>query len=379
MSSSSLALYIHWPFCKIKCPYCDFNSYKRENINQSHWVEGYLRSIDFWYSKLGKKKIGSVFFGGGTPSLLRPDFVSKLLERIDSAWGIDSGCEITIEANPNSICSSKFKEFRTVGLNRVSVGVQALNNQDLKNLGRDHDREQAFEAIDIVKKWFDNYNLDFIYGRQFQSTSDWEDELSQIISLGSSHLSLYQLTIEENTNFYKLYRKDLLKGIPGQEIASEMFDITYQLCKESSFKQYETSNFAKKGFKCKHNLSYWNYNDYIGIGPGAHGRVTLSGKKHSTEEDRNPDIWLRKKESLKSVSPKISLINKRVFFEEKLIMNLRVSKEIPISIFDFKKINHVARNLMENKLIKITNNNIVLRETGMKMLDYVTRSLLECY
>ena len=379
MEGSSLALYIHWPFCKIKCPYCDFNSYKRESAYQSHWLKAYLRALELWSSRLAKREIKSIFFGGGTPSLLDPDFVAMVLQKIDSLWSINGNCEITIEANPNSISESKFKLFRDIGINRVSVGVQALNNKDLSNLGRDHNKNQAIEAIEVINTWFKNYNLDFIYGRQHQSTSEWRDELLEILSLNAPHLSLYQLTIEENTNFHKLFKRDLLKGLPTQKIVSDMFDITRQLCKDGGYKQYETSNFARKGFKCKHNISYWKYNDYIGVGPGAHGRITMSGKRYATEEERNPDIWFEKTVSLNSSTPKITPIEDRVVLEEKLIMNLRISENIPVSIFDYEKLSPVVLHLEENKLIKTKDNEIVIRKRGKKMLDYIARSLVECF
>ena len=379
VSKSSLALYIHWPFCKIKCPYCDFNSYRKENVNQSHWIKAYLKGLELWSSRLGERKITSIFFGGGTPSLLDPTHLELLLKKIDDLWGINSDCEITIEANPNSVFSKKFKGLLDIGINRVSVGVQALNNIDLKNLGRDHNKNQAIKAIEIVKKWFKNYNLDFIYGRQFQSTNQWEDELTQIIFIESPHLSLYQLTIEENTTFHKLYNNDLLKGLPTNEMASEMFDVTRQVCEKGGYKQYETSNFAKKNFQCQHNLSYWKYDDYIGLGPGAHGRVKILGKKYATEEEKNPDIWFKKTVSFKSETPKLSLLNDRIAFEEKLIMNLRIFEEIPIFIFDRKKIDPVVIELVENNLIKINKNKIIVKEGGKKMLDYISRCLVDCY
>ena len=379
MEGSSLALYIHWPFCKIKCPYCDFNSYKRESTYQSHWLKAYLRALELWSSRLAKREIKSIFFGGGTPSLLDPDFVAMVLQKIDSLWSINGNCEITIEANPNSISESKFKLFRDIGINRVSVGVQALNNKDLSNLGRDHNKKQAIEAIEVINTWFKNYNLDFIYGRQYQSTSEWRNELSKILSLEAPHLSLYQLTIEENTYFHKLFKRNLLKGLPTQKIVSDMFNITTQLCKDGGYKQYEISNFARKGFECKHNISYWKYNDYIGVGPGAHGRVTMSGKRYATEEERNPDIWFEKTVSLNSSTPKITPIENRVVLEEKLIMNLRISENIPVSIFDYEKLTPVVFHLEENKLIKTKDNKIVIRTRGKKMLDYIARSLVECF
>ena len=379
MEESSLALYLHWPFCKIKCPYCDFNSYKRESTYQSHWLKAYLRALELWSSRLDKREIKSIFFGGGTPSLLDPDFVAMVLQKIDSLWSINGNCEITIEANPNSVSERKFKLFKEIGINRVSVGVQALNNRDLSNLGRDHNKNQAIEAIEVINTWFKNYNLDFIYGRQYQSTSEWRDELSQILSLEAPHLSLYQLTIEENTNFHKLFKRNLLKGLPTQQIVSDMFDITRQLCKDGGYKQYETSNFARKGFECKHNISYWKYNDYIGVGPGAHGRITMSGKRYATEEEKNPDIWFEKTVSLNSSTPKITPMENKVVLEEKLIMNLRISGNIPVSIFDYEKLNPVVFHLEENKLIKTKDNKIVIRKRGKKMLDYIARSLVDCF
>ena len=379
MEASSLALYIHWPFCKRKCPYCDFNSYKRESTSQSHWLKAYLRALELWFSRLAKREIKSIFFGGGTPSLLDPDFVGMVLQKIDSLWNINDNCEITIEANPNSVSESKFKLFREIGINRVSVGVQALNNRDLSILGRDHNKNQAIESIEVINTWFENYNLDFIYGRQHQNTSEWRDELLEILSLDAPHLSLYQLTIEENTNFHKLFKRDLLKGLPTQEILSDMFDITKQLCKDGGYKQYETSNFARKGFMCKHNISYWKYNDYIGVGPGAHGRITISGKRYATEEEKNPDIWFEKTVSLNSSTPKITPIENKVVLEEKLIMNLRISRNIPVSIFDYEKLNPVLFHLEENKLIKTKDNEIVIRKRGKKMLDYIARSLVDCF
>ena len=379
MEGSSLALYIHWPFCKIKCPYCDFNSYKRESTYQSHWLKAYLRALEMWSSRLAKRKIKSIFFGGGTPSLLDPDFVATVLQKIDSLWSINGNCEITIEANPNSISESKFKLFRDIGINRVSVGVQALNNKDLGNLGRDHNKKQAIEAIEVINTWFKNYNLDFIYGRQHQSTSEWRDELLEILSLDAPHLSLYQLTIEENTNFHKLFKRGSLKGLPTHKTVSDMFDITEQLCKDGGYRQYETSNYAKKGYKCKHNLSYWKYSDYLGIGPGAHGRVNISGDRYAIEEEKNPDSWFKKTVSLNSSTPKITPIDKRVAFEEKLIMNLRIAQKIPVSIFDYEKLYPVVIDLEENNLIKVKDDNIVLRKKGAKMLDYITRSLIDCY
>ena len=242
------------------------------------------------------------------------------------------------------------------------MGVQALNNKDLSNLGRDHNKNQAIEAIEVINTWFQNYNLDFIYGRQHQSTSKWREELLEILSLNAPHLSLYQLTIEENTNFHKLFKRDLLKGLPTQKIVSDMFDITKQLCKDGGYKQYETSNFARKGFKCKHNISYWRYDDYIGIGPGAHGRVKMSGKIYATEEEKNPDIWFEKTVSLKSSTPKITPIENKVVLEEKLIMNLRISRNIPTSIFDYEKLYPVVIDLEKNNLIKLIDDNIVLKK-----------------
>ena len=379
MPRASLSIYIHWPFCKIKCPYCDFNSYKRESVDQTQWIEAYLRALELWFSRLDQRKIGSIFFGGGTPSLLDPKFVELSLQKINKLWGINNDCEISIEANPNSVSELKFKRFKEIGINRVSVGMQSLNNRDLKLLGRDHNKDQALKAVEIVRKWFKNFNLDFIYGRQYQDTNMWEDELSQIISLEAPHLSLYQLTIEENTSFHKLFKRDLLKGLPTTKIAAEMYDTTKRFCENGDYKQYEISNYARKGFRCKHNLSYWKYSDYIGVGPGAHGRIKKSGKIYATEEEMNPDIWLKKTVDSALSTPKITPLENRVVFEEKLIMNLRISEKIPISMFDHEKLQPVVMNLKQNNLIRLKDNKIIMRKRGTKMLDYITRSLMECF
>ncbi|MDC3067993.1 radical SAM family heme chaperone HemW [Paracoccaceae bacterium] len=379
MNANCFGIYLHWPFCKIKCPYCDFNSYKRTATEDEDWLNGYLNSIDFWAIKIGKRNVNSIFFGGGTPSLLNPRTIEKILNRIDFHWGIDNSCEISLEANPNCIQIKNTKILKKVGVNRMSVGVQALNDYDLKILGRDHNKTQALKAVKIVSKNFDNFNLDFIYGRQFQKVSNWEQELLEIIKLNSPHLSFYQLNIEENSCLFKLLEKDLLRGLPDDNLASKMFDVTNKICADNAYKRYESSSFSKRNFKCKHNLTYWKYLDYIGIGPGAHGRVTLEGKKFRTEEEKNPDLWLSTKSKKQNNSPKIEVISERVLMEEKLIMNLKIYKKIPTSIFDNSKILNVIDTLVFYGLIKVQDNHLFIRRKGEKMIDYVTRSLISCF
>ena len=380
MINKFISIYIHWPFCKIKCPYCDFNSYKRTSINQEEWLKGYLKSIDGWADLFNEKIIvKSLFFGGGTPSLIKPDIVGKILDRIWLYWEKADDCEITIEANPNSISKNRLMFLKKFDVNRISVGIQALKDKDLKLLGRDHNLNQALKAIEIVQNIFSNFNLDFIYGRQHQSKADWQKELSKILTIGSPHLSLYQLTIEEKTLFYKLQGLGRLDGMPSENLNSDLFLLTRQLCNENNYINYETSNYTRNGYFCKHNLSYWKYKDYLGIGPGAHGRITIDDQKYASLEISNPDNWLKKHLKEKVSLPSLSRLSQKTQFEEKLIMNLRISEEISISFFDVKKLEKKLGDLIEYNLLKVKNEKIILKEKGKRMLNYISKVLLDCY
>ena len=266
----SLGIYIHWPYCRSKCPYCDFYKQVCKNVPQDEIVTDYLKELDFYHQLTSNRKVGSIFFGGGTPSLMEPKQISRLIDYIAKLWSLDSKVEISLEANPNSDYPQMFQNLHQAGINRLSLGVQALNDEDLRFLGRTHNLKQAYQAIDEVLQNFDNHSIDLIYARPKQTLSAWEAELKQAASLGLKHISLYQLTIEEGTVFAK-------KGILplDEDLATEMYLLTEDILAPLGYQKYEVSNYAQAGFESKHNLLYWTGGEYIGVGPSAHGRLTV--------------------------------------------------------------------------------------------------------
>lgn len=266
----SLGIYIHWPYCRSKCPYCDFYKQVCKNVPQDEIVSDYLKELDYYHQLTSTRKVGSIFFGGGTPSLMEPKQISRLIDYIAKQWSLDSKVEISLEANPNSDYPQMFQNLHQAGINRLSLGVQALNDEDLRFLGRTHNLKQAYQAIDEVLQNFDNHSIDLIYARPKQTLSAWEAELKQAASLGLKHISLYQLTIEEGTVFAK-------KGILplDEDLATEMYLLTEDILAPLGYQKYEVSNYAQAGFEAKHNLLYWTGGEYIGVGPSAHGRLTV--------------------------------------------------------------------------------------------------------
>ncbi|MDO6729813.1 radical SAM family heme chaperone HemW [Marinovum sp. 2_MG-2023] len=285
-------LYLHWPFCEAKCPYCDFNSHVTRRIDHEAWTAAYLTEIDRVAAETPDRILRSVYFGGGTPSLMQVSTVGAILERIAARWTLANDVEITLEANPSSVEAARFAGFRDAGVNRVSLGVQALNDPDLKRLGRLHDLGQAEAAIEIAQTTFDRMSFDLIYARQDQSIDDWRAELQRALDMGASHLSLYQLTIEDGTAFGDRFRAGKLRGLPQDDIAADMYEVTQEMCSAAGLPAYEVSNHARSGQESRHNLIYWRGGDYAGIGPGAHGRLTLQGQRWATEARRNPGAWL---------------------------------------------------------------------------------------
>ena len=267
--SLSFGIYIHWPFCLSKCPYCDFYKEVRKNVPQEEIVGGYLEDLAFYRQYTAGRRVSSIFFGGGTPSLMEPRQIERLIDYISSLWGLTEEPEISLEANPNSHYPQMFADLRRAGINRLSLGVQALNDEDLRFLGRTHSLKQAYQAIDDVLKNFDNHSIDLIYARPNQSLSSWAEELKQAASIGLKHISLYQLTIEEGTVFAR-------KGIRplDESAATDMYLATENLLIPFNYKKYEVSNYSLPGFESRHNLLYWTGKDYIGVGPSSHGRLT---------------------------------------------------------------------------------------------------------
>lgn len=291
--SALFGIYVHWPFCASKCPYCDFNSHVAQSIDHDAWADAYLKEIDYYAAKTPGRRVTSIFFGGGTPSLMRPDVTAKVIDRIARRWHIANDVEITLEANPTSVEADKFTAFKDAGINRVSIGVQALNNEDLKFLGRVHNVDEALKAIDIARHTFDRHSFDLIYARPDQTPQAWQAELKRALDIGTSHLSLYQLTIEQGTPFYMQHERGEFK-IPDEDVGGELYDVTQRLLEDAGMPAYEVSNHARPGQESLHNLTYWRYGDYVGIGPGAHGRITINGDKFATRGHRAPDVWMQR-------------------------------------------------------------------------------------
>ena len=290
-------LYIHWPFCTSKCPYCDFNSHVSSGIDQARWTRAYLTEIDRLAGETRDRRLSTVFFGGGTPSLMHAETVDAILSRIRASWVVANDLEVTLEANPGSVEAGRFREFRDAGVDRVSVGVQALDDDDLRRLGRRHSVAEALAAVDIARTTFDRVSFDLIYARQHQTLAAWTAELATALSLGPDHLSLYQLTIEPGTAFGDRHARGGLTGLPDEDLGADMFEATQTLATAAGLPAYEVSNHARPGQECRHNLIYWTGGDWGGIGPGAHGRLTLDGDRWATVSPAYPAIWLEQVEA----------------------------------------------------------------------------------
>ncbi len=285
-------LYIHWPFCAAKCPYCDFNSHVAAAIDHIRWRQAYLAEIDRVGAQVPGRVLNSVFFGGGTPSLMAPETVAALIDRIRATWPCANDLEITLEANPTSVDAGRFRAFAEAGVTRLSMGMQAMDDESLARLGRMHTAAEGRAAFDIARAHFARVSFDLIYARQGQSLAQWGRELREALAMAVDHFSLYQLTIEEDTAFGRLFSAGKLRDLPGDDLAADMYLATQDICEAAGLPAYEVSNHARPGAECRHNLVYWRYGDYAGIGPGAHGRLTLGGRRHATEAPKAPGEWL---------------------------------------------------------------------------------------
>lgn len=289
---AGFGLYLHWPFCQSKCPYCDFNSHVAARIDQTRWLRAFQLEIDRVGALTEGRILNTVFFGGGTPSLMEAATVQGILDRIRATWTLANDVEITLEANPGSVEAARFEAYAKAGVNRVSLGIQSLDPDDLRRLGRMHTVDEAAKAIAIAQSTFDRVSIDLIYARQNQTLPAWRDELRRALDFGTSHLSLYQLTIEDGTVFGQMHAKNLLKGLPEEDLSADMFELTQEITRGGGLPAYEVSNHARPGDESRHNLIYWRMGDYAGIGPGAHGRLTLDSTRFATEAERQPTPWL---------------------------------------------------------------------------------------
>jgi oxygen-independent coproporphyrinogen-3 oxidase len=323
-----LAVYIHWPFCLSKCPYCDFNSHVREAVDAARWTRALLADLDHQVALAPDRIVTSIFFGGGTPSLMPPETVAALVARVKVLWPVAPDLEVTLEANPNSAEAERFAGFAEAGINRLSLGIQALLPEALRFLGRGHDRDEAIAAIRLARASFSRFSFDLIYARPGQSVAAWEAELGEALTLCGDHLSLYQLTIEPGTAFgNRAARGEMLAA--DEETGAALFEATQLRLASAGLPAYEISNHARPGAECRHNLAYWRYDDYLGIGPGAHGRLTRpgldqTGAKVATRQRRAPEAWLAALESTGTAIDETTPIPRETAVEEMLMMGLRL-------------------------------------------------------
>jgi oxygen-independent coproporphyrinogen-3 oxidase len=295
-TAAPFAVYVHWPFCLSKCPYCDFNSHVRHGgVDEQRFVRAFEAEIAATAARVPGRTVSTIFFGGGTPSLMQPQSVQAILDCIGKHWSVASDVEVTLEANPTSVEATRFLGFRTAGVNRVSLGVQALDDGALKELGRLHTAQEALDAVAVARSIFERYSFDLIYARPRQTLAAWTIELKRAIAEAAEHLSLYQLTIEPGTPFFGLHKAGKL-AIPNDDLARDLYDLTQLICAGEGLPAYEISNHARPGAECRHNLIYWRGQDYAGIGPGAHGRLTIGGQRYATETDKKPEGWLTRVE-----------------------------------------------------------------------------------
>ncbi|MDO6484855.1 radical SAM family heme chaperone HemW [Shimia thalassica] len=377
--NGGFGLYIHWPFCEAKCPYCDFNSHVSKEIDQSRWLRAYLQELDRVAEDTPDRVLNTVFFGGGTPSLMEPDVVAAILERVRRLWPTSNDMEVTLEANPGSVEATRFRGYRQGGVNRISMGIQALNNHDLKKLGRIHSVEEAIAAFDIARDTFDRVSFDLIYARQDQTLKQWEAELQQALSMAIDHLSLYQLTVEEGTAFGDRYERGKLRGLPADDLAADMYEMTEAICKEHGFEAYEVSNYAKPGYESRHNQIYWRYGDYAGIGPGAHARMTINGVKYAVENWRNPERWLAAVQDGTGENVR-DIVDPEGQSIEFLLMGLRLNEGIDLSRYEGlagHKLNEAKVDaLREMGMIYTENQRLKVKPKGRMVLNAVLSELL---
>jgi oxygen-independent coproporphyrinogen-3 oxidase len=327
----AFGVYVHWPFCLSKCPYCDFNSHvRREPIDEQRFVRAFHREIATTAERARDRTVSSIFFGGGTPSLMQPSTIASILNSIAQQWRVASDVEITLEANPTSVEATRFRGYRSAGVNRVSLGVQALDDRALAELGRMHTAREALDAVAVARSIFDRYSFDLIYARPGQQPNDWANELKTALTEAGEHLSLYQLTIEADTPYAALHKAGKLKT-PDDDLARTLYDTTLEICAAHGLPAYEISNHARPGAECRHNLVYWRGQEYAGIGPGAHGRLDIDGERHATATEKQPETWLTRVEADGHGLITDDELTTEERGDEFLLMGLRLAEGIEIS------------------------------------------------
>ena len=377
--NGGFGLYLHWPFCQSKCPYCDFNSHVAASVDQKRWKKAYLAEIDRLAAETEGRILQSVFFGGGTPSLMDPDLVHAILDRIRARWPQTNDWEVTLEANPGSVEAGRFNGYAEAGVNRVSMGIQALNDHDLRKLGRLHSAAEARSAFDVARRAFPRVSFDLIYARQDQTMAAWAAELRDALSMAVDHVSLYQLTVEDGTAFGDRFARGGLKGLPNEDLSADMYTLTQEICGAAGLPAYEVSNHARSGMESRHNLVYWRGGDYIGVGPGAHGRLTFADRRWATEAPAAPGGWLKQVESGQPGELPRNMVTGAERALEYLMMGLRLTEGIATKryhalagkVLDVNKINV----LDEMEMIKRTATGLATTAKGRLVLNAVIRDL----
>lgn len=372
-------LYIHWPFCQSKCPYCDFNSHVAAQIDQDRWGRAYLHEIERVGAETQGRVLRSVFFGGGTPSLMDPALVDAILRKVRATWASANDIEITLEANPTSVEAGRFAGYREAGVNRVSMGIQALSDTDLRALGRLHSVTEAMVAFDTARAIFDRVSFDLIYARQDQTLDAWDEELRRALSMAVDHLSLYQLTVEEGTAFGDRFAAGKLRGLPDENRAADMYELTQSVTGEFGYDAYEVSNHARPGQESKHNLIYWRSGDYAGIGPGAHGRLTLAGQRMATEAPKAPMLWLEQVERRGNGENLRETLSRHAHLEEAVMMGLRLSEGVDLSRIETLIERDLTINinmLSDIGMVDIVDGRLRTTAAGRPVLNAVLRQLL---
>ena len=377
-----LAVYIHWPFCRSKCPYCDFNSHVRERVDEARWTRALLTDLQRQAESAPNREVVSIFFGGGTPSLMPPETTAALIERVKALWDCGPNLEVTLEANPNSAEAERFAGFAAAGINRLSLGVQALDPAALKFLGRGHSREEAISAIAAARETFRRYSFDLIYARPGQSVSAWEAELGEALNLAGEHLSLYQLTIEPSTAFgNRAARGEILAA--DEDRAAALYEATQDRLAAAELPAYEISNHARPGAQCRHNLAYWRYEDYLGIGPGAHGRISQDGGKIATQQIRAPEAWLDAIERNGTALEERTPIARDTALAEMVMMGLRLTEGIPRQRIEASADHKMERlfgtallRLIAGGFVSLDDDRLTATASGRQRLNAVLAALL---
>ncbi|MDV2966821.1 radical SAM family heme chaperone HemW [Nitratireductor aquimarinus] len=373
-------IYLHWPFCAAKCPYCDFNSHVRHQpVDQERFAAAFERELATMRARTGPRTVTSIFLGGGTPSLMEPRTVEALLDAVAANWNVPDGIEVTLEANPSSVEADRFRGYRAAGVNRVSLGVQALNDRDLKFLGRLHNVEEALKAIGLARETFPRLSFDLIYARPGQSEEAWAEELKQAIGHAADHLSLYQLTIEEGTRFQLLHAAGKL-DMPDGDHAARLYEITQEVTATHGLPAYEISNHARPGAESRHNLVYWRYGEYVGVGPGAHGRFIENGRRHVTFTEKMPETWLERVETKGHGVIGGEVLTHDEEADEFLLMGLRLVEGIDLPRYEALSGRALSNSriavLQEEGLVEpIGNTRLRATPQGMIVLDAVVADL----